>query len=195
MTGIVGIPAVLLYLLLAIVVVYLAIRYARKSGRSAKRWGWGAVLVMYLIPFWDWLPTVATHHYYCSKDAGFWVYKTVDQWKAENPGVMETLVYKKDMPHIQTSYGRATVLNQRFLHIYKQEGPFPLNRWRIETEIRDVKNGEVIAREVVFSTSQERRQAGWSGWKFWLDSERCRIESHRDQGSFEQITSQIEGAK
>jgi len=195
MTGIVVIPAVLLYLLLSIVVVLLAVRYARKSGRRAKCWGWGAALVMYLIPFWDWLPTVATHQYYCAKDAGFWVYKTVDQWKAENPGVMETLVYKKDMPHIQTPYGRATVLNQRFLHIYKQEGSFLYNRWRIETEIRDVKNGEVIAREVDFSTSQERRQAGWSGWKFWLDSERCSIVSHRDQGSFEQVTAQIEGAK
>lgn len=195
MTGIVIIPAVLLYLLLSVAVVLLAIRYARRSGRSAKRWGWGAVLVMYLIPFWDWLPTVATHQYYCAKDAGFWAYKTVDQWKEENPGVMETLIYRNDLPHIQTPYGRATVLNQRFLHIYKKEGPLPLNRWRVETEIRDAKNGELIAREVSFSTSQERRQAGWSGWKFWLDSQRCSIESHRDQGSFEQVTAQIEGAK
>ncbi len=195
MIGLIVIPAVLLYLLLSIVMVRWAIRYARGAGRSAKRWGWGVALVMYLIPFWDWLPTVATHQYYCAKDAGFWVYKTVDQWKAENPGVMETLVYRKDMPHIQTPYGRATVLNQRFLYIYKHDGPLPLNRWRIETEIRDSKNGEVIAREVSFSTSQERRQAGWSGWKFWLDSERCSIENHRDQGSFNKITTQVEGAK
>jgi hypothetical protein len=34
MTGIVVIPAVLLYLLLSVVVVLLAVRYARKSGRS-----------------------------------------------------------------------------------------------------------------------------------------------------------------
>jgi hypothetical protein len=193
--GLVIFLAMGLYLLISLGVVAWAIVYAKKHGKSAKKWGWGAALVMYLIPFWDWLPTVATHQYYCAKDAGFWVYKTVDQWKAENPGVMETLVYDKDMPHIQTPYGRATVMNQRFLHIYKQEGPFPLNRWRIEREIRDSKNGVVIAREVKFSTSQERRQAGWTGWKFWLDSERCSIESHRDQGSFGQITAQIEGAK
>lgn len=195
MIGLIVYGAALVYLLIAIVVVRLAIRYARGHGRSAKRWGWGAALVMYLIPFWDWLPTVATHQYYCAKDSGFWVYKTVDQWKAENPGVMEALVYKKDMPHIQTPYGRATVLNQRFLYIYKYEGPFPFNRWRIETEIRDNKNGEVIARQINFSTSQERREAGWSGWKIWLDSERCSIENHRDQGSFGQITAQIEGVE
>jgi hypothetical protein len=195
MTGLIMLSAALMYLLLSIVVVRLAIRYARNNGRSAKRWGWSAALVMYLIPFWDWLPTVATHQYYCAKSAGFWVYKTVDQWRSENPGVMETLVYEKDIPHIQTPYGRAIVLNQRFLHIHKYEGPLPFNRWRIESEIRDSRNGEVIAREVNFSTSQERRQAGWTGWKLWLNSERCSIESHRDQGSLGQISLQIEGAR
>jgi len=195
MIGPVVVGAALLYLLISIVVVRWAIRYARHNGRSTKRWGWGAALVMYLIPFWDWLPTLAVHQYYCATEAGFWVYKTVDQWKAENPGVMETLVYMKDMPRLQTPYGRATMLNQRFLHIFKYEGPLLLNRWRIETEIRDSKNGEVIAREINFSTSQERREAGWSGWKFWLDSERCSIEKHRDQGSFSQLITQVEGAK
>lgn len=184
-----------LYLLISIVVVRWSIRYARNNGRSAKRWGWGAALAMYMLVFWDWIPTVATHQYYCEKEAGFWVYKTVEQWKVENPGVMETLVYKKGMPRIQTPWGRATELNQRFLHIYKHEGPLPFNRWRIETEIRDSKNGEVVAREIDFSTSQERRQADWSGWKFWLDSAHCNIENHRDHGSFDQITAQVEGTK
>lgn len=178
-----------------LVVVPLAVRYAAKHGRSKWRWGIGAFLLVYLPIFWDWIPTVVTHKYYCAKDSGFWVYKTLDQWKQENPGVMEGLVYNKAMPHVQTPYGRATVLNQRFIHVYKHEGPFLFNRWRIETEIRDSKNGEVIAREIGFSTSQERRQAGWSGWKFWLDSERCSIENHRDQGSFGKTTVQFEGAK
>jgi len=81
-----------IYLLISFLVVRWSIGYARKNGKSVKKWGWGAALVMYLIPFWDWIPTVATHQFYCAKDAGFWVYKTLDQWKAENPGVMEGLV-------------------------------------------------------------------------------------------------------
>jgi hypothetical protein len=185
-----------LYLLISVGVVRWAIRYARKNGKSAKRWGWGAALGMYLLVFWDWIPTVVTHQYSCSTEAGFWVYKTPEQWKKENPGVMETLVYNKNMPYVQTPYGgAATALNQRVLSIYKHEGPFLFNRWRMESEIRDSKTGELIAREIRFSTSQERRQAGWSGWKFWLDSERCNIEKHRDQGSFDKITAQFEGAK
>lgn len=195
MFGLAYLVAFGLYLLVSIGVVRWAVNYARKNGKSAKRWGLGTAFVMYSLVFWDWLPTVAVHQYYCAKDSGFWVYKTIDQWKAENQGVMETLVYDKAMPYVQTPYGIETVLNQRFIHIYKYEGPFLFNRWRIETEIRDSKNGEVIAREIGFSTSQERRQAGWSGWKFWLDSRRCNIENHRDQGSFDKITAQFEGTK
>jgi hypothetical protein len=37
----------------------------------------------------------------------------------------------------------------------------------------DTKTNETLARYVDFSTSQYPRQAGWSGWKFWLDSEHC----------------------
>jgi len=171
-------------------------RWAKKRGKP-RSWGWGlaAALAIPVWTFWDYYPTKWTHEYYCEREAGFWVYKTLDQWKAENPGVMETLIYKRDMPNLQTPYGRAIVLNQRFLHIYRYEGPLLFNRWRIETEIRDSNNGEVIAREINFSTSQQRRQAGWTGWKFWLDSEHCNIENHRDQGSFDQVTAQVEGAK
>jgi hypothetical protein len=63
--------------------------------------------------------TVAVHQYYCAKDAGFWVYKTLGQWKAENPGVMETLVSNKARPPVQTSYGPAAILNQRFIYFFE----------------------------------------------------------------------------
>ncbi len=193
--GFVILVAMGLYLLLSLGVVGWAINHAKKNNKSTIRWGLSAALVMYLIPFWDWIPTVVAHKYYCEKEAGFWVYKTLDQWKVENPGVIETLVYNKSMPPVQTSYGPAAVLNQRFIYLFRYEGPFQFNRWRMETEIRDSRNGDVIAREIGFSTSQERRQAGWSGWKFWLDNEKCSIENHRDQGSFDKIISELEGAK
>jgi hypothetical protein len=195
MMGLFYIVAFVLYLGIATGVVRWARAHAKTNGTSVARWGWGAALVMYLIPFWDWIPTVAMHRYYCATEAGFWVYKTPEQWIQENPGVMEKLVYNKTMPHIQSPYGAATVLNERFIYLHKFEGSLPLNRWRATTEIRDSKNGHVIAREVGFSTSQDRPQAGWSGWKFWLSSERCNTESHRDQGSFDKVTAQLEGAK
>ncbi len=165
------------YLLISAGVVAGAIIYAQKQGRSTIRWGASAALVMFLIPCWDWIPTVVAHKYYCEKEAGFWVYKTLDQWKAENPGVMETLVANKGEPSSRqgdmVNYTDTYFVNQRINWAVKHNGQFVFNRWRYERELIDIKNNEVLARYVDFSTSQEQRQAGWSGWKFWLDTEHC----------------------
>lgn len=175
--GFVIFAAMGLYLLISIGVVAWAVSHAKKNGKSTKRWGWGAALVMYMIPFWDWLPTVAVHQFYCAKDSGFWVYKTLDQWKAENPGVMETLETNKGAPSTRQgdmeNYTDTYLLNQRINKIVKQNGPLLFNRWRHEEMLVDAKNDEVLARYINFSTSQERQQAGWNGWKFWLSSRNC----------------------
>lgn len=160
-----------------LIVVPMAVRYAAKHGRSKWRWGIGAFLLIYLPIFWDWLPTVVAHKYYCEKEAGFWVYKTLDQWKAENPGMMETLVANKGEPSSRqgdmVNYTDTYFVNQRINWVVKHNGQFLFNRWRHERELVDIKSNEVMARYVDFSTSQEQRQAGWSGWKFWLDAEHC----------------------
>ena len=175
--GIIIVPAIALYLLISVGVVVWAIKHAKKNGKSVKRWGSSAALVMYLIPFWDWIPTVAVHQYYCATESGFWVYKMLDQWKAENPGVMETLVVNKGEPSSHegdmSNYTVTTFLNSRFNSIGKHRGPLFLHRWLREDTLVDTKTNETLARYVDFSTSHERRQAGWSGWKFWLDSRHC----------------------
>ena len=155
------------YSLISLGVVRWAIRYARNNGRSAKRWGWGAALVMYLIPFWDWLPTIALHQYYCAAESGFWVYKTQDQWKQENPWILETLVVNK--PNIQRvgddENNTATQnLNQRFFWTTEKQHLavfFPIYQWK--DELVDNKNNEVIARLVNFSSGEDRESL-----KFWL---------------------------
>ena len=175
-----------LYLLISVGVVTWAISHAKKNGKSAKRWGWGAALVMYLIPFWDWLPTVATHQFYCAKDSGFWVYKTLDQWKAENPGVMEGLVETNNSPKgappnwpTENWAGeKIASINQRFGMVYKShlstpdEGELFLHVWRWQDELVDKKTGEVLARQVDFSTGN-----GFIGGepelRFWLHSDHC----------------------
>jgi len=89
-----------IYLLISIGVVKGVIAYARKNAKSPMLWGWGAALVLYLIPFWDLLPTIVANGYNCKNNAGFFVYKTVEQWKQQNPGVMETL----SMAHLPEQY-------------------------------------------------------------------------------------------
>lgn len=177
MFGLAYLVAFGLYLLISIGVVRWAVNYARKNGKSAKRWGWGAAFIMYSIVFWDWLPTVAVHQYYCAKDSGFWVYKTIDQWKAENPGGMEGLVANKGAQSSRQgdmeNYADTYFLNSRFNWVVKHNGRFLFNRWRHEQEVVDTMTNAVLARYVDFSTSQERQQAGWSGWKLWLANRHC----------------------
>lgn len=198
MFGLIVILIALGYLLLSIAVVIAMRKHARNTGKNVARWGWGAALVMWLIPFWDWLPTVAVHQYYCATEAGFWVYKTPEQWKLENPGVMEGLRRHGRSPSkTEGNDENNTVtffLNARFNWVVKRNGKYLFNRWRHEYLLEDVKTSEVLARYVDFSTSQERPQAGWSGWKFWLEREYC-SGGRRNKDAIFEFEDQFEGLK
>ncbi|TXT27366.1 MAG: hypothetical protein FD134_117 [Gallionellaceae bacterium] len=218
------------YLLISLGVVTWAVGHAKKRGKSVKKWGWGAAFVMYSVVLWDWIPTVAVHQYYCAKDSGFWVYKTLDQWKQENPGVMETLdrnppeqfridPFTGDKKHYLLPDGANLIayydvrgdlmfvnfnkpdgytgywLNQRFNWTINQVPFFPLNHMmREEQQVLDSKTGEVLARYVDFSASHERRQAGWAGWKFWLQSDHC-IGGGGNQDSLRSFRDNLTGEK
>ena len=72
------------------------------------------------------------------------------------------------------SIQNAYVLNQRFNWVIERVPYFPLNHMmREEQQVVDSKTGDVLARYVNYSASHERRQAGWSGWKIWLDARHC----------------------
>lgn len=171
--GILILGAFSLYLLLATAVVISSIKFAKRNGHSAKRWGWGAALIMFLIPFWDWLPTVAAHQYYCATEAGFWEYKTLDQWNKENPGAMAELVAKNVLEYEKINGSNKAMVNQRIAILRAEKSERLLNRWPDIRELIDTKTNSVLARYVDFSTSQEKQQAGWNGWKIWLSVEHC----------------------
>jgi hypothetical protein len=195
--GLVIFGAMALYLVLAIFVVTAAIKHAGKNGKSVGRWGWGAALVMYLIPFWDWIPTVAMHQYYCATEAGFWVYKTPEQWKKENPGVMETLVNIKapskregdDMNFTDTYF-----LNHRFSWIVKEHrASSMLHVLQRSEEVVDIGTNQVLARYVDFRSGYPNglagispRNAGIAAAKFWLVSRHC-SNGGSDQDSLQNI--------
>ena len=195
--GFVIMMAMGLYLAISIGVVVWAINHAKKNGKSTKRWGWAAALAMYMLVFWDWIPTVATHQYYCSTEAGFQVYKTLEQWRKENPGVMETLVTNKGEPsksqgnmvnHTDTYFW-----NQRFNSIIKKTGPFLLHVWKHEQEILDVKTGEVVGRRIDFSTGNGN-VGGEPELRFWMHSDYC--VGGRDRAiNFVKFAKQFKGAE
>lgn len=171
------------YLLMSIAAVRGAIGYARKNGKSAKRWGWGLAFVMYSLVFWDWIPTVAVHQYYCAKDSGFWVYKTLDQWKTENPGVMEGLVSQNRHPGAFSpswpSQGElrkdghelisTDFINDRFNVVVSRRDVSIFPIVRSENTLIDIKKYEVVGRYVGFSSYDKK----WGGLKFWTSINNC----------------------
>lgn len=174
-----------LYLLVAIAIVLSAVSYAGKTNRSTVRWGLGAALLMYLIPFWDWLPTVAAHKYYCENEAGFWVYKTPEHWKKENAGVMETLATDKKVPSKRTggemSFTDIYVLNSRISWVVKEHRiSNVLHVIQRKEEVIDTGKNQVLARYVDIRTGYPSGLAGISpqgagigAIKFWLVNSHC----------------------
>ena len=174
--GLVIFAALGLYLLISIIVVIVSARIAKKKDRNPWAWGFGAAFIMYNLVFWDWIPTVVAHKYYCSTEAGFWVYKTVDQWKAENPGVAKELISPVVSPstHTDKELDHITIysLNKRFNWVVKKTGPLPINRWRWEQVVEDSKTHQVLARYVDFSTGNGDI-GGELELRFWRHADHC----------------------
>lgn len=178
MMGLMYLLAFAVYLALSAAIVAWAVRHARMTGKSASIRGWGAALVMWLIPFWDWIPTVVMHKYYCETEAGFWIYKTVEQWKKENPGVLETLVARDTAIPTQTvgdkdNWIHTYEMNERINKVTRNGGPSKFNRWQYESALIDVRTGEVLGKLIDHYTTQIRAGGAWHGWKFWLALDHC----------------------
>ena len=188
-----------LYIILSAAVVVWIIRRAKRSGRSAIRWGFAAALILYLIPFWDWIPTVVTHHHYCAKESGFWVYKSFEQWREENPGAFETLVKKRGAPPERAGvaakdFSDTYNLNQRIDKVTSRTGPILMNQWRWEQKVVDGNTNEILARSVDFS-SGNGNIGGEPPFKFWLQSAGCNGSSAINDSRFHAFKDQFRGRK
>lgn len=176
-------------------------RWAIKRGKP-RAWSWGvaAALAIPVWAFWDYYPTKWAHEYYCKKEAGFWVYKTLDRWKAENPGDIETLSSQRVWPprhdHVgdMENYVSTDLINLRFNAVLKKNGPFLFNRWRWEQEIVDSKTNEVLARSVDFSTGNGYLGSAVLSPKFWLQHDEC-IEGENNGIKLGQFSSQFTETK
>ena len=147
--GIVIFGAMALYLVVSIAVVAFAARAAKKKGRSPWRWGGAAALAMYLLVFWDLIPTVVAHQYYCGKEAGFWVYKTLDQWKAENAGVAETLSEKRK-PQTTGKDGHFRYWTTQRFYTDRKQTRFMHAVLREEERLFDANTDQLLAQSIDF---------------------------------------------
>ena len=145
MIGLAYILFFVVYGYLSIKVVKYAANLATDLDRNPKPWAFLAGFVMYNLVFWDLIPVYATHAYYCAKLSGLTVYKTPEEWKAENPGVAGHL--SSAPPQIIANPDGYTIpLNQRFDRIVKYE-KLPLFHWVLYRRVVDRKTGEKLVEE------------------------------------------------
>jgi len=167
---------VLLYLAVLVGGTVVAYQWAKRRGWSGRK-HWSATaagfLAIFLPMFWDWLPTVWLHSYYCDKYSGLTVYKTAEQWKKENPGVAESLVRQTPPLQVKQADGFYIQLNQRFRwEISNSEKPLWLDEH--EERLVDGKTGEILARYVDFNTGQHgSRVEHFRDVKAWMGRESC----------------------
>lgn len=140
---------VVLYLLLSTLVVWGAVRLAQRRGIKGWKFGVPAALAMYLIVFWDHIPTLVLHKYYCETEAGFWVYKTPEQWIKENPGVLDGLDRKLEPQQLNMGNTQRYWLTQRFFNdIERVDMSFSVSR--TDTKFYDAKTNMLLARSTNF---------------------------------------------
>jgi hypothetical protein len=170
--------AVLVGLLLLVVGIFAWINRAlQRRGLSkcvARAWAVAGVIALSLPITWDAIPTWIAFEYYAKKEAGITVFKTLDQWKVENPGVAETLEpygfkdKRGEVKNLGSNKFRHSV-NDRFAYDSSKVNLF-LSVYAVRYEVIDQKNSEVLVRHVTVGSGNAGGLAtggpGW--WAFWL---------------------------
>lgn len=180
----------LIILCFATIKAYCVARRNKRSRKVAAVWGLIWFLVIFLPVFWDLIPNKVMYNYYCKNEAGFFQYKTIEQWKAENPGVWETLkpysreevndmrerkIDPKDVVLDGEDYF-SQPLNER-ISLYLLNGGIQNLRFGIKRYSRflyDEQTKEVIAKSIVFRSGPGNvLELGGKGYKIWLNQEPC----------------------
>jgi hypothetical protein len=160
----------LVYLAFSIFLVRKAVAAARNRGRKGWKWGLPVAFVMYLIPFWDHVPTLVIHEYLCATEAGLWVYKTPDMWKDKNLAINDSLVANEHTDVSRKNDGEVSAyeLNEFFIYENRVEKVPVFPVWIDSALIIDAATSEVLVR-------QSNVTSGYSGSrvKIWVAARPC----------------------
>jgi len=106
-----------LYFLLSRVVVRTFAATAKQYHGDGRLWGFLGGFLMYNLLFFDLIPVHAVHYYECKTEGGLTVYKTIEEWKRENPGVAETLNSNPQVSQSQYEYSVENEHSHRFYRL------------------------------------------------------------------------------
>lgn len=152
MEAIVVLGVVVLYFVVLIACTVWGYKIAKRRGLSPGRRRLSAAIgfaVVFLPVFWDTIPTLWLHRHYCETEGGFTVYKTLEQWKRENPGVAETLDRQSELKLYDPAIGNRFWATQRFYTDVKRTQVFHAIE-RTEHVLVDAVTQQLLARSVNF---------------------------------------------
>jgi hypothetical protein len=117
------------------------------------------------------------HRYYCATRAGTWSYKTPEAWRAENPGVAETLTWQEHSPSFKNADGSFGYrLNERFISETRQWRHPVLPITVTDDRIIDTGTGEVMFKRTRVGSGYGTFPVGGEDWrvlKFWVKAGSC----------------------
>lgn len=180
-----------LFFLIALVVLFAAIRAGRRHGRPWGRW---TAIAIALFILWD-LPLVrGIFHYRCATEAGFTEYRTPAAWLAENGDEAESLAPIEKPVWIRDGNVTRVPINERLAWAFENsESWFDIRRR--EDRIEDTATGEVLARYVDFSAGRRWNVENFfhpRAYKFWLDVRSCEADGEkRNRSSFFQFKHEM----
>jgi len=163
----------IIYFLISLKVIAVARRKSKK--RYGKAWpgGFLAAFVMYNLVFWDWIPVVAMHKYYCATDAGFWVYQTPEEWVKNNPELSKQVWVKqgkRKREHFQSKSGLYSRewYSDNIYDEFEYDRSFFHAIERSESRLFDANSKELLAKSIQYDRGGDFGSVGLTGYKFWL---------------------------
>jgi hypothetical protein len=194
MMGLMVLGVLVVYLLVSAFVTKKAADWAKANNKKPWVWGGLAAFMMYNLVFWDLIPTLVMHKYYCSTQAGFWVYKTPEQWLKENPeltkedlktdGELDSWVsgmkpqWRFPRKPLESNPKRNfdTVNKRIYLDSdYERNISKFLPISKFTNTVVDAKNNEKLSQLTTYGSGypSAMTSGGFSGFKTWLKTSNC----------------------
>ncbi len=182
MIGLVYLAVFVVYLLVALWLINVAVRFARVRGIAGWKFGVPMAIVMYLLVFWDHIPTMLVHDYECRNKAGLVVFKTPEQWKAENLADSSRVRPYIGYANFQRPDGtHGYWLNDRFTYELTPHAlsVFPVTK--VVEAIVDSKTKTVLVHRTSIDSGYGSLAIGhdWHALKVWVGKEACTPDSDR----------------
>jgi hypothetical protein len=187
MIGLMFIVLFVVYLLISFAVVNAVIEKAKKNKRSALGWGLLASFVMYNLVFWDWIPSLALHHDYCSTEARRAIYISPELWlEQQNLNGTELMLGKAERRSSRSNNSSIYPMNSRVNYVITKEVRWP-KILRFETKYIDVKTNAVLAKSVDFESGGCSRNNSIMDYRFWMNRCGCDVPTKSTREEFKNL--------